>query len=204
MAVAVYMRVSSTSQSVRAQRRAIEQYLGSNGANDARWFIDEGVSGAVMARPQLDQLKTAIFRGEVDTVVLYSLDRLARNAVDGMNLIAEWLRRRVRLLVVTMQMDFSGEVGQMIASLLLHIAQMERTHIRERQASGIAAAKAAGKRWGGRKLGVGLKADSKRVQALRRRGLTNSEIASALGVSTRTVSRRMRSEHAVGHGDQEG
>ena len=46
------------------------------------------------------------------------------------------------MVVVTMQMDFNGEVGQMVASLLLHIAQMERTRIRERQAAGIAAAKA--------------------------------------------------------------
>ena len=57
----------------------------------------------------------------------------------------------VRLIVVTMQMDFSGEVGQTVASLLLHIARMERTRIRERQAAGIAAARTNGRRWGGRK-----------------------------------------------------
>ena len=72
---------------------------------------------------------------------------------------------------------------------MLHIAQMERTRIRERQAAGIAAARANGKRWGGRKPGTGLKADPKRVRALRTRGLTNREIATALGISTRTVIR---------------
>ena len=142
-----------------------------------------------MTRPGLAALKAAIFRGEIQTVVLYSLDRLARNAVEGMNLIAEWLRRNVRLVVITMQMDFSGEIGQMIASLLLHIAQMERTSIRERQAAGIAAARAAGKRWGGRKRGTGLKADPSRVRELRTRGLTNREIAKSLDVSTRTIVR---------------
>ena len=189
MSVAVYLRVSSKSQSVRAQRREIERYLDANAITGPVWFVDEGVSGAHMTRSGLAALKAAIFRGEVDTVVLYSLDRLARNAVEGMNLIAEWLRRNVRLVVITMQMDFSGEVGQMIASLLLHIAQMERTRIRERQAAGIAAARANGKRWGGRKRGTGLKADPKRVQELRTRGLTNREIATALGISTRTVIR---------------
>ena len=84
---------------------------------------------------------------------MYALDRLTRNAVEGMNSIADWLKRDVRLVVLTLQMDFSGEVGQMVASLLLHIAQMERTHIRERQAAGIAAARARGRRWGGRKKG---------------------------------------------------
>ena len=129
------------------------------------------------------------FEGKVDCVVVYALDRIARNAVEGMVLLGDWLKRGVRLVVITMQMDFSGEVGQMIASLLLHIAQMERTRIRERQAAGIAAARANGKRWGGRKQGTGLKADPVRVRELRTRGLTNREIATALGVSTRTVIR---------------
>ena len=196
MSVAVYLRVSSKSQSVRSQRREIERYLDANGIANPLWFVDEGVSGAHMTRSGLAALKAAIFKGEVQTVVLYSLDRLARNAVEGMNLIAEWLRRNVRLVVITMQMDFSGEVGQMIASLLLHIAQMERTRIRERQAAGIAAARAAGKRWGGRKKGTGLKADPKRVQELRTRGLNNHEVATALGISTRTVIRMSeRNEH---------
>ena len=192
----IYMRVSSRTQKVASQRREIERYLSAHGMTEVQWHIDEGISGAVMERPALDTLKKAIFLGSVDTVVVYALDRLARDAVEGMTLLADWLKRGVRLIVITLQIDFSGEVGQMIASLLLHIAQMERTRIRERQAAGIAAAKASGKRWGGRKPGTGRKADPKRVLALRRRGLTNGEIATALGISTRTVIRLANSAHA--------
>ena len=192
MSTAVYMRVSSNSQSVAAQRHELKRFLASHNGTEARWFIDEGVSGATMDRPALEQLKRAIFMGEVNTVVVYSLDRLARNAVEGLVLLADWLKRGVRLIVITTQMDFSGEVGQMVASLLLHIAQMERTLIRERQAAGIAAARANGNRWGGRKVGIGLKADPGRVMALRGQGLANHEIARALGVSTRTVTRAVR------------
>ncbi len=198
MATGIYLRVSSRSQQVKSQRHQIERYLSANKADTARWFVDDGISGSVMDRPALDSLKRAIFLGEVDTVVVYSLDRLARDAVEGMVMIADWLRRGVRLIVITMQMDFSGEVGQMVASLLLHIAQMERTRIRERQAAGIAASQAKGKRWGGRRPGTGLKADPKRVLALRSRGLTNREVASALNVSTRTVIRMAR-HAATGH-----
>ncbi len=192
MSIAVYLRVSSKSQRVRSQRHEIERYLAANGVADARWFIDNGVIGAVMARPALDELKRAIFTGEVDTVVIYALDRLARNALEGLNLIGDWLKRGVRLVVITMQMDFSGEVGQMIASLLLHIAQMERTRIRERQAAGIQAARASGKRWGGRRPGVGRKTDPKRAHQLCQRGLTHGEIAAALAVSRRTVVRMLK------------
>ncbi len=128
----------------------------------------------------------------MDTVVVFALDRLARNAVEGMTLLAEWLKRGVRLVVLTMQMDFSVEIGQRVAALLLHLGQMERTRIRERQAAGIAAAKASGKRWGGRKPGTGFKADPDRVHQLRRSGLTTREVAAALKVSVRTVIRLAR------------
>ncbi len=198
MATGVYMRVSSRSQLVRSQRREIERYLSANRMEDVRWFVDDGISGAVMDRPALEKLKQAIFLGEVDSVVIYALDRLARDAVEGMVLIADWLKRGVRLIVITMQMDFSGEVGQMVASLLLHIAQMERTRIRDRQAAGIAASRANGKRWGGRDAGTGLKADPERVQALRQHGLTNGEIAATLNVSRRTVIRT--AQRAGGNG----
>ena len=187
----VYLRVSTNSQSVRSQRRTIERYLEAHDIEDARWFIDEGITGATMDRPALSDLKRAIFLGEVDTVVIYALDRLARDAVEGITLLADWLKRSVRLVVITLQIDFSGEVGQMIASLLLHIAQMERTRIKERQAAGIAAAKANGAQWGGSRPGSGVKADPQRVANLRRQGLTNGEVAAALSVSTRTVNRML-------------
>jgi len=66
---------------------------------------------------------------------------------------------------------------------------MVRTSIRERQASGIAAARAIGKRWGGRKSGTGIKVDPQRIIELKRSGLTNGEVAAALSVSTRTLIR---------------
>ena len=189
MAAAVYLRVSSRSQRVKSQRHQIERYLEAHAVADVRWFVDNAISGSIMERPALDKLKRAIFLGEVDTVIVYALDRLARDAVEGMVLIADWLKRGVRLVVLTMQMDFSGEVGQMVASLLLHIAQMERTRIRDRQAAGIAASLANGKRWGGRTPGTGRKADPERVRLMRRQGLTIREVASALNISTRTVIR---------------
>ena len=105
-------------------------------------------------------------------------------------------------MVITLQIDFSGEVGQMIASLLLHIAQMERTRIRERQAAGIAAAQAAGKRWGGRRPGTGLKAAPERALMLRKRGLSNGEVAAALNLSTRTAVRLIQRAKLNGSASQ--
>ena len=192
MATGIYLRVSSSSQTVASQRREIERYLTAHRIGDVTWFIDNGTTGTTMNRPALRKLKASIFAGEIDTVIVYALDRLARNALEGLNLLADWLKRGVRMVVLTLQMDLSGDVGQMIASLLFHIAQMERSRLRDRQAAGIAAAKANGLRWGGRRPGVGCKANPDRVLELRARGLSNREVAKALGCSVRTVQRHAR------------
>ena len=187
---AVYLRVSSKSQKVASQKREIQQFLDGRKLTEVRWFVDEGASGKSLDRPALQQLRAAVFNGEVDTIVVYALDRIARNALEGMNLLADWLKAGVRLIVITLQMDFNGDVGQMVASLLFHIAQMERNRIRERQAAGIAAARANGKRWGGRKRGT-FKIDPAKVQRLADKGLNYTDIARALGVHRRTVKRML-------------
>lgn len=137
MKAAVYMRVSTKAQELAGQRQVIQRWLEGHGVEDCQWCIDHGVSGATLDRPAMKDLQHRVFMGEVDTIIVYALDRLARNAVEGMVLIAEWLKRGIRLVVVTMDMDFSGDVGQMIASLLLHIAQMERNRMLDRQEAGL-------------------------------------------------------------------
>ncbi len=100
MIAAVYLRVSSKSQKVASQRRAIQQYLDGHKIDVPadRWFVDHGWSGKSLDRPDMDALQRAVFMGDVDMIVVYSLDRLARNALEGMTLLADWLKRGVRLV----------------------------------------------------------------------------------------------------------
>ena len=95
------------------------------------------------------------------------------------------------MVSVTQQIDLSGTVGQLIASLLFGIAEMELQHIKERQAAGIAVAKERGI-YEGRKRGT-TKAKPERAKALHAKGLTAQEIANALHVSERTVFRYLAS-----------
>ena len=84
------------------------------------------------------------------------MDRLARSIRDGINLLCEWLDAGVRIIIVTMQIDLSGALGQTVAALLLGLAQMEREAIRERQAAGIEAARLSNGGqcpWGGSTVG---------------------------------------------------
>ncbi|MCA9082106.1 MAG: recombinase family protein, partial [Planctomycetaceae bacterium] len=91
---------------------------------------------------------------------------------------------------VTQQIDFNGTVGQIIASVLMGLGQMEQEARRERQRAGIAVARKAGK-YAGRKPGT-TKATPQRAVELRARGLNDSEIATALGVSRRSVQRYLK------------
>jgi DNA invertase Pin-like site-specific DNA recombinase len=184
MSTAVYIRVSTTGQKEASQRAEIDRWLKGHGIRNAVYFVDKK-SGDNLQRPAFERLQAAIFAGEVRTVVVYKLDRLSRSLRDGINTLTDWLKQGVRVVSVTQQLDFSGPTGQLVAAVLFAVAQMEQETRRERQAAGIAAAKANGV-YLGRKAGT-TKAKPARAQELRRKGLTVPEIADAMGLSQRTV-----------------
>lgn len=186
--VGVYVRVSTASQNEAGQRREITRWLKGNGIEpeSARWYIDKQ-TGDNLNRPAFERLQADIFRGEVGTVIVWKLDRLSRKMRDGLNVLCDWCERGVRVVSVTQQIDLSGTVGRMIAAVLLAVAEMEQETRRERQAAGIAAAKERGT-YAGRKAGT-TKGKPDRAKKLAERGLTHQEIATALGISRRTVIR---------------
>lgn len=188
MRVAVYARVSTDEQNIEGQEQVIRQWLASNNVTtNYTWFEDKGVSGETINRPALRRLQRGVQEGKFDTVVVYRLDRLSRSMVDGVNMLSTWLKDGVRIVSVTENLDFAGTVGQMVAAVLLAVAQMETEVRRQRQAHGIAAAKVNGV-YKGRKPGS-FKGNPQQVKALRSRGWTYSEIAKQLGVSLRTAKR---------------
>jgi DNA invertase Pin-like site-specific DNA recombinase len=115
---------------------------------------------------------------------------ISRSQQDGINLLADWCDRGVRIVAVTQQLDLGGALGRMVASVLFGLAEIEMEYRRERQAAGIRVAKARGV-YRGRKKGT-TKAMPHRIWELRQRGLTMAEIASATGVSERTVFRYLQ------------
>ncbi len=85
-----------------------------------------------------------LFAGKIQAVVVWKLDRLARNLKEGVNVLADWCNRGVRVVAITQQIDLSGPVGNLIASILFGIAEIELQHSKERQAIGITLAKKRG------------------------------------------------------------
>ena len=185
MTTGVYIRVSSPKgQKTDSQRAELETWLKRHRQKGVQWFEDRE-SGASLDREAFQKLQAAIFAAKIDTVVVWKLDRLARSLKEGVNVLADWCQRGIRVIAVTQQIDLSGPVGHLIASLLFGIAEIELQHAKERQAIGITLAKKRGV-YTGRQAGT-TKAAPARALALKKQGLTVLEIATALGVKERTV-----------------
>lgn len=192
--IACYIRVSTVGQNEAGQRREISKWLEGNGLGDAVWFVDKA-SRDTLRRPAFEKLQSAIFKGEVRTVVIWKLDRLSGKMRDGINVLCDWCDRGLRVVSVTQQIDVNGTVGKMIAAMLFGIAEMEQETRRERQAAGIAAAKERGGVYLGRKAGT-TNGDPERARQMKGQGLDHGEIAGAMGVSVRTVRRYLKGGEA--------
>ncbi|MQI91023.1 recombinase family protein, partial [Escherichia coli] len=107
-------------------------------------FTDKA-SGKDTQRPQLEALLSFVREG--DTVVVHSMDRLARNLDDLRRLVQKLTQRGVRIEFLKEGLVFTGEDSPM-ANLMLSVmgafAEFERALIRERQREGIALAKQRG------------------------------------------------------------
>jgi len=173
-----YTRVSTLDQQTTRQLE---------GVTVDRMFTDKA-SGKDTRRPALDELLGFVREG--DTVVVHSMDRLARNLDDLRRLVKELTRRGVRIEFVKENLTFTGEDSPM-ANLMLSVmgafAEFERALIRERQREGIALAKRRGV-YRGRKKAL---SDDQAV-ILRARvaaGEPKAQVARDLGVSRETLYR---------------
>ncbi|MDO6413573.1 recombinase family protein [Sphingomonas sp. BIUV-7] len=183
----LYLRCSTASQSVEAQRQAL-------GGNFDREFVDEGISGATMAadRPGFAALLSYIREG--DQLAVYALDRLGRDALDAQATVRKLLNMGVTLDVHGLGPIGKG-VGELIVAVLAQIADMERQRIKERCDSGRAAAKASlaatGRTHRGKvSLGRPMAADAKAVVAWRRENKASiSQTMVKFGISKATVAR---------------
>lgn len=162
-----YYRVSTNDQTVDSQRAALLQ-----SHQIEREFVDEGVSGAVLAAERPGFKKLLEFVREGDTLYVYAVDRLGRDAIDVQATIRTLLSKGVTVEIRGLGRIAKG-VGELIIAVLAQIADMERQRIRERTAAGRDVAKASlaatGKTHRGKdSLGRPAKADAEVVCAWRK------------------------------------
>jgi len=127
-----YARVSTVSQDLEAQIQTLE----SEGCDK---IYSEKFTGTKADRPQFVELLSLLKKG--DTLVVTKLDRFARSAEDGVNLIKELLSKGIKVHILNMGLVEDTSMGRLILRMLSAIAEFDRDMIVERLAEGKAIAK---------------------------------------------------------------
>jgi len=173
-----YIRVSSVTQNTERQLEGIQT---------DRVFEDK-VSGKDTNRPALTAMLLHARTG--DTVLVHSMDRLARNLHDLEDIIKSLNAKGVVVQFIKEGLTFTGNESAMntlLLQMLGAVAQFERTLIRERQREGVQIAKANGA-YKGRKVEM----TTERIAEIQKRianGEPKSQIAKAMGISRDTLYR---------------
>jgi putative DNA-invertase from lambdoid prophage Rac len=194
MKVAVYARVSTTDQHCQVQLTELRRYTEARGWEIAQEYIDQGVSGAKSSRPALNHLMQDALTRQIDTIVVYKIDRFGRSVRDLVNNIESLSAAGVRFIAITqgIDTDASNPASKLLLHILSAIAEFERELIRERVTAGLKAAKQRGTR-SGRAIGRPVNVfDREKARQLKQDGLSLRQIASQLGVPTATVMRGLR------------
>ena len=188
--IAVYVRVSTRRQDTKSQEPELKQWENafSNGV-PIRWYADKA-TGKTMDRPGWKRLEAAIDAGQVLKVVVWRLDRLGRTASGLTALFDKLTRLGVGLVSLKDGIDLSTPAGRLIANVLASVAAYENEVRHERIVAGQAAARAAGKRWGGSVKGRRLTVTAEQIATIRRMrddGATKAAMARATGLTRPTV-----------------
>ena len=152
--VALYVRVSSQEQadegySIGEQTERLKKYAEAMGWTVHKIYVDPGYSGGNMDRPGLNEMIKDVESGEIDTVVVYKLDRLSRSQFDTLYLIEKvFLANNTDFVSMTENFSTNTPLGRAMIGFLAVFAQLEKDKINERTIMGKEARAKEGK-WGG-------------------------------------------------------
>ena len=180
-----YVRVSSDDQNPERQLDGVER---------DETFTDLA-SGRSADRPKLDEMLRFVRKG--DTLLVHSMDRLARNLSDLRRLVQDLTARGVRVEFLHEHLVFTGEdspMATLMLSVMGAVAEFERALIRERQREGIEVAKKNGVYRGSRS-----RLSAEKVAELHRRsdaGEEKAALSREFGISRQTLYRYLVSDGA--------
>lgn len=138
--VALYLRVSTDSQTVENQRLELKAVADRLGWTIVEELADEGISGAKGRdqRPAFDRLMKMVARKEIDLIACWSVDRLGRSLQHLVAFLGEINDRGVDLYLHTQGLDTSTPSGRAMFGMLSVFSNFEREMIRSRIVAGLA------------------------------------------------------------------
>jgi DNA invertase Pin-like site-specific DNA recombinase len=189
--VALYVRVSTSEQNTRNQRRELKAVAERHGWHVVKVYEDAGISGAKGSdhRPGLADLLKAVARREIDMVAAWSVDRLGRSLMDLLAFLKELHAKGVDLFLHQQGLDTSTPSGRAMFQMMGVFAEFEHAMIRERVRAGLARARDEGTKLGRKPLEDTDAAKVAAIRAMRHKGAGIRRIARELGVGVGTVLR---------------
>ena len=172
-----YVRVSTVDQNEARQVEALKKY------GIEKWY-SEKVSGKDLNRPKLQEMLDFVREG--DTIFVHDFSRISRSVKDLLSLIDLLEAKKVHLVSVKENLDTSTPAGRLMLTMIGAINEFERANLLERQAEGIAIAKAKGKYKGRKAIEIN-EAFIEGYNKYLARKLSKSALAKELGVSRPTL-----------------
>jgi DNA invertase Pin-like site-specific DNA recombinase len=145
-----YIRVSTGKQakegvSLDVQEDRIKAWATANGAEDVILFRDEGKSGRRMSnRPGLTDALNALKPG--DSLIAYSLSRLARSTVHAGQMLERLRKMQVSLVLLTENIDTRGSMGEFVFTIIAALAQLESAIIGDRVSDAFSKTRSQGRK----------------------------------------------------------
>ncbi|MGD0088553.1 MAG: recombinase family protein [Planctomycetota bacterium] len=184
--VALYARVSTSDQSPDMQLAEMRDYVARRGWTAHGEYVDHGISGTKLSRPELDRLMADARRRRFDIVLCWRFDRFARSTAHLLAALEEFRNLGVDFVSLHESVDTTTPLGKMVFTVVAAVAELERSIIVERVKAGVARAKAKGKRLG---RPTGSRVDSAAVVRLLGEGKSFRQAARELEASVGTVYR---------------
>lgn len=185
-----YARVSTAGQAASGNSLADQQEQLTNAG--CQEIIVEQYTGSTTHRPAFSQLLDKLQPD--DTLVVTKLDRIARNAGEGINLINDLMKKGIKVHILNIGLLDNTPTGKLIANIMLAFAQFERDMIIERTQVGKAIAKQKADFVDGRPRIPASQTDH--ALELLEEGLSYKQVARKTGISISTLARRVREKRA--------
>jgi site-specific DNA recombinase len=135
--VALYIRVSTTEQadsgfSIQAQTKLLQDYATQNNWNIYEIYTDNGISGkSASNRPALQKLLNDATQGKFQLVLVWKMNRLARNIIDLLEIVSFLKHHQVSFQSLTEHFDLSTPLGEFILQMMGAVSGLERKTIAE-------------------------------------------------------------------------
>ena len=187
--VAIYVRVSTGSQTVENQERELRAVAAQAGWRITKVYADRAVSGGRPRdeRPAFQAMCDDAIRRRFDTVMVWSIDRLSRNLQDLLDFVAELQALKTDLYVLKQCIDTSTPSGRAMFQMCGVFGELEKSVIRERVMAGLDRARAQGKQLGRPRIDP--KIEAKIADALREKKMGIKRLAAHFQVGVGTIQR---------------